>query len=191
MTALLRGRVWCFGDDVNTDLILPIEVIPLPRQERARHVFRANRPGWASQVREGDMLVAGRNFGMGSGRPAALALKDLGVRCVLAESINGLFLRNCVNFALPALEVPGVRALFDEHDIAEVAFEAGVVEHPGSRTRLSAPPWPEPLLRCLRSGGLVQRLETDGLLHPVTWEPPPEPAAPSVGDPSLFTRRPS
>ncbi|RMF89043.1 MAG: 3-isopropylmalate dehydratase, partial [Nitrospinota bacterium] len=60
---LIRGRVWKFGDDINTDLIMPQVAFALPLEEQIRYVFRANRPGWVEQVREGDIIVAGRNFG--------------------------------------------------------------------------------------------------------------------------------
>lgn len=172
MNPILRGRVWCVGDDINTDLILPVDVMPLPRKERTQHVFRANRPNWAAQVRPGDLLVAGRNFGMGSGRPTSLVMKDLGLACVLAESLNGLFLRNCVNFALPALEVQGVRAVFVEGDWAEVDFPAGTIVNLRTGVRLGGAPWPAMLLAIWRAGGLDEKLEAEGLLHPQGWRPP-------------------
>jgi 3-isopropylmalate/(R)-2-methylmalate dehydratase small subunit len=169
---VFRGRVWCFGDDLNTDLMMPISVIPLPRQERPQYVFQANRPGWSGQVRPGDLLVAGSNFGMGSGRSAAQVLKDLGLACLLAETINGLFFRNCVNFALPALEVAGVRAAFVEGDEAEVHFSAGRVVNLRTGAELTTNPWPESAVRTLNAGGLDAQLESEGLLHPVGWSPP-------------------
>ena len=172
MNQIFRARVWCVGDDINTDLILPIEILPLARMQRPQHIFQANRPGWAQQVKQGDILIGGRNFGMGSGRPAALAMKDLGLACVLAETFNGLFLRNCVNFALPALEVPGVRGAFEEGDEAEVDFAAATVTNLRTGTKLAGAPWPELLLQCMQAGGLVQKLEAEGYLHPLGWSPP-------------------
>jgi len=162
----LIGRVWKFGDHVNTDLIMPMTAIALPRAQRPRLTFVANRPGWAAQVRPGDVLIAGENFGTGSGRPAAEVLKDLGIACVLAESINGLFFRNCVNHALPALEIRGVTGAFEEADGAEIDFERGIV---WSRTRaieLRGEPWPPALLDVLSAGGLFPLLEQRGLILP-------------------------
>jgi 3-isopropylmalate dehydratase small subunit len=98
---LMWGRVWCVDDDINTDLILPIHVLRVPPPERPQHMFMANRPGWAALVRPGDILVAGKNYGMGSSRPAAQVMKDLGLACLLAESVNGLFFRNALNYAFP------------------------------------------------------------------------------------------
>ena len=162
----LAGRVWKFGDHVNTDLIMPMRAISLPRRERPRWAFSADRPGWASAVRSGDILVAGENFGTGSSRPAAEVLKDLGIGCVLAETLNGLFLRNCVNYALPALEVRGVVDAVAEGEEIEVIFEQGLIRNRARGTELRAEPWPAMLLDVLRAGGLLALLETKGLLLP-------------------------
>src|SRR3712207_7568731 len=90
-----------------------------PLEEQPRYVFSANRPGWVDLVAEGDLIVAGRNFGTGSSRPAARVLALLGIGGVIAESINGLFFRNSVNYAFPVLECPGVLEAFEEGDEAE------------------------------------------------------------------------
>jgi 3-isopropylmalate/(R)-2-methylmalate dehydratase small subunit len=134
-------------------------------------MFEANRPGWSAQVQPGDILVAGRNYGMGSGRPAAQVMKDLGLVCLLAESLNGLFLRNCVNLAFPALEIPGVHAAFEEGDEAEVDFTAGRIKNRRTGVELLGAPWPESALQTLKAGGLEAELELEGLLHPVGWTP--------------------
>ena len=74
-----KAKVWKFGDNINTDLILPITAHYLTPQEQARVVFQANRPGWVDQVQPGDILIGGKNFGMGSSRPAARSLKNVGL----------------------------------------------------------------------------------------------------------------
>ncbi len=158
------GRVWKFGNHVNTDLIMPMHAISLPRRERPRWAFSADRPGWASEVRAGDLIVAGENFGTGSSRPAAEVLKDLGIACVLAETINGLFFRNCVNYALPALEVRGVVEGVAEGEELEVEFESGVIRNQNRGTELRAETWPPMLLDVLSAGGLIPLLERKGLL---------------------------
>src|ERR1044071_3476328 len=124
---MITGRVWKFGDDINTDLMLPGPLLTASEEEQRRAVFSANRPGWLDDVRPGDILIGGRNFGMGSSRPAARNLKNLGLSCLVADSINGLFYRNAVNFAFPAMECPGVPVLFEEGDEALVYFDAGTV----------------------------------------------------------------
>jgi len=170
---IMRGRVWCFGDDINTDLILPIHILRLPRLQRPQHMFTANRPGWAAQVRKGDILVGGMNYGMGSSRPAAQVMKVLGLSCLLAESVNGLFFRNALNYAFPTLEIQDVRAAFEEGDEAEIDFEAGKATNCRTGKELHGPAWPELGLELLRAGGLAKQLEAGGYLHARGWRPPP------------------
>ncbi len=163
-----KARVWKFGDNINTDLILPVQAFYLTPGEQARWVFRANRPGWVDQVAPGDIIIGGRNFGMGSSRPAARSLKNLGLGCLVAHSINGLFFRNCVNFAFPALECRDVFDAFDEGDIAEVDFDAASVRNATRGTMLEAAGLPPKLLDLLKAGGIFALLEKDGSLGPRT-----------------------
>lgn len=162
------GRVWIVGDNINTDLILPIQAYYLSVDEQAKWVFSANRPGWSSIVGQGDILVGGRNFGMGSSRPAARSLRNLGLACLLAESINGLFYRNAVNFAFPAMEVPGVTELFVEGDVAEVSFSDARVLNVRSGASLHGVAMPPPLMRILEAGGIYPLLEREGLVAAAT-----------------------
>jgi len=158
------GRVWKFGNNVNTDLMLPVQAFYLSAEEQARWVFRANRPGWVDQVRPGDIVVGGRNFGTGSSRPAARSLKNLGLACLVAHSINGLFFRNCVNFAFPAMECRGVLDAFDEGETAEVDFDACSVRNAVRGTKLDAIGLPPKLLDLLKAGGIYPLLEREGLI---------------------------
>ncbi len=161
-----QARVWKVGDNINTDLILPNRAFYLTVEEQPAYVFSANRPGWSSQVQKGDILIGGRNFGMGSSRPAARSLKNLGLSCLIAPSINGLFFRNAVNFAFPALECPGVDEAFEEGDVAEVEFEAGRVRNVTRGTELQARPLPPQLLALVTAGGIYPLLEKEGLIAP-------------------------
>jgi 3-isopropylmalate/(R)-2-methylmalate dehydratase small subunit len=104
------GRAWCFGDAVDTDVMLPGHALRLPLDEAAQSAFEAVRPGWAATVGPGDVVIGGHDFGTGSARPAGAMLRLLGVRAVLAESMSSLFQRNAVNAGLLALAVPGVAA---------------------------------------------------------------------------------
>ena len=160
------ARVWKVGDNINTDLILPIQAFYLTPEEQARHVFRANRPGWVDLVEPGDILIGGKNFGMGSSRPAARSLKNLGLGCLVAESINGLFFRDCVNFAFPAMECRGVFDAFSESDVAEVDFDACGVRNVTTGEALPATGLPPKLLDLLKAGGIYPLLEKEGLIAP-------------------------
>ena len=160
------GKVWKFGPNINTDLILPGHIQLASPEAQARAVFEANRPGWVDEVAPGDIIVAGANFGMGSSRPAARSLKNLGLACLVAESINGLFFRNCINWGFPALECPGAFDAFAEGDSAEISFEDFTVRNAASNAVLSAGEIPPILLRTLDAGGIYPLLEAEGLIAP-------------------------
>ena len=150
---MVDGDVWIFGDDINTDLIAPTPYIYLPAKEQARHVFEANRPGWVDKVKPGDFIVAGRNFGMGSSRPAPMV-------------INALFFRNCVSFGLLALECPGVSRLLRERQRARVSFDNFTVRNLATGQTLKTVPVPPALISLMRSGGIFPLLEREGLIAP-------------------------
>ena len=162
------GRIWKFGDNINTDLILPIIAFYLTPEEQAQHVFGANRPGWVGQVKPGDIIIGGKNFGMGSSRPAARSLKTLQIGCLVAESINGLFYRNAVNWALPAMECPGVHGAFEEGEFAEVDFDEGVVRNLTRSVSIQGERVPSELVSIVSAGGIYALLEKRGAIAPRT-----------------------
>ena len=161
---MISGRVWKVGDNINTDLILPGHVMFLPDAERQRYLFQANRPQWVQEVRAGDIIVAGKSFGMGSSRPAALALRNVGVACVIAESLGRLFFRNAVNFGLLALECPGIDAAFEEGEMATVSVDDFCVRNDTRAATLEAKPVPQSLLKLMLGGGIFPVLEREGLI---------------------------
>ena len=163
---MITGSVWTFDDNINTDLILPGDLLFATEAAQAKAVFSANRPGWVDEVGSGDVIVGGLNFGMGSSRPAARSLRNVGVGAVLAESINGLFFRNAVNFGLVALEVPGVRATFAEGQTAEISLENFSVRNKENGAVLKALPIPQMLLDLVLGGGIYPHLERQGLIEP-------------------------
>ncbi|MFC0434030.1 3-isopropylmalate dehydratase [Kutzneria buriramensis] len=158
----IEGRVWVVGDSVTTDAMYPGYAMKLPLPEAARHVFYDLRPGWTDEVREGDVVVAGRNFGLGSSRPVASLFLELGVRALLADEFNSLFLRNCINFGLPALTVPGVRGIFADGDTARVDFVEGWCENVTTRAKIQAEPLPDFVRDILAAGGLLPKLAREG-----------------------------
>lgn len=165
MPELLRGRVWKFGDDINTDLIQPSVGAASP-EERAKYCFAANRPGWSTNVKKGDIIIGGRNFGTGSSRPAAANFITLGIACVIAESMNGLFLRNSINLGLPALSVPGAPGAFEEMDEAEVNLKSGSLCNLRTGAALTFAPLPEMVLDVLDHGGLMAVMLERGYVDP-------------------------
>src|SRR3954452_5052621 len=163
---MVSGRVWKFGDDINTDLMLPGPLLTATEAEQARAVFSANRPGWIDRIAPGDIIVGGRNFGTGSSRPAARSLRNIGLGCLIAESINGLFFRNAVSFGFLALECPGVAAAFEEGQTAEVSIADWTVRNRDTGAVLHVSPVPERLLALMTGGGIYPRLEAEGLIAP-------------------------
>ncbi len=163
---MLAGRVWSFGDNINTDLMLPGPLLLATEEEQRRAVFAANRPGWVDQARAGDILIGGLNYGMGSSRPAARSLRNCGIAALVADSINGLFFRNAVNFGLLALECPGVHAAFAEGQTAEIVIEDFTVRNRETGAVLKALPVPPMLLELMLNGGVYPHLEREGLIAP-------------------------
>jgi len=156
----LRGRAWKFGDDVNTDLIIPGKYLELTEpREMARHAMEGIDPTFPERVGAGDIVVAGRNFGCGSSREhAPLALKYAGVGAVIAESYARIFYRNAINIGLPALECPGVADAVDDGDVLEIDLNSGIIEVTGKGVRLRFTPLPEFMLGVLNEGGLTAYL---------------------------------
>jgi len=162
---MIAGKVWKFGDNINTDLMLPGPLLLMPEEEQKKAVFSANRPGWVDEVQPGDIIVGGLNYGMGSSRPAARSLRNCGVAALVASSINGLFFRNAVNFGLLALECPGVHAAFEEGHTLEISLEEFTVRNRETGTILKALQIPQTLLDLMLNGGLYPYLEKQGLIE--------------------------
>ena len=154
----MSGRAWIFGDDVDTDAIAPGRWMKEGIDQLSRHCLEALDPGFASGVRPGDVLVAGRNFGCGSSREqAAQVLRQLGLAAVLARSFAGLFYRNAVNLGLPVLECEQAGRVAAGAEIG-VDLEAAAVHLAGGET-LHCAPMPPFLLDIVRAGGLLNQLE--------------------------------
>jgi 3-isopropylmalate/(R)-2-methylmalate dehydratase small subunit len=160
----IQGRIWKFGDHIDTDQMMPPDTFRLPLPEQARSLFRTLRPGWVNQVEKGDIILGGKNFGVGSSRPAARALKFLGIEAVLAESINGLFFKNCINYGLPAFNLPGAAQYFQEGERAEINVEAGTIKNLDTAICLQVPMLPGMLIDILKAGGIVELLQQEGYL---------------------------
>lgn len=159
MTSALRGRVWVFGDDVDTDVMAPWNDMGLPWEERRERVLHT-RPGFAAAVSPGDVVVAGRNWGCGSSREQAPDnLRLLGLAAVVAESFGRIYFRNCVATAFPNLACPEVRAAFREGDEIELDLASGAVRNPDSGAVLHGEAWNPDMLAILEAGGLLEVLK--------------------------------
>lgn len=167
MALQVEGRSWVFGDDINTDLIMPGSAFLLPVEEQIKYCFSANRPGWSEQVERGDILVAGVNFGVGSGRPIGNVLATLGIVGVIAASFNGLGLRNCVNYGLHVLTCPDIGSVATDGDRIAVDWKSGTVRNLESDMETTGRPLPDALLEIAEKGGIVPILQSEGLLEDI------------------------
>lgn len=155
----MSGRAWIFGDDVDTDAIAPGAYMKSGIDELARHCLETLDPAFAREVRPGDVLVAGRNFGAGSSREQApQALKHLGIAALVAPSFAGLFYRNALNLGLPLLVCPDAGTI-RPGDRLRVDPEAGRIENLSRGETLACEPIPAHLMQMLRDGGLLAHLE--------------------------------
>ncbi|MCX9073056.1 MAG: 3-isopropylmalate dehydratase small subunit [Candidatus Methanoperedens sp.] len=150
------SNVWKFGDDIDTDAIIPGKYLTINNpKELAKHAFEGVRPEFARNVRDGDIIVAGFNFGCGSSREhAPLALKGSKVKCIIAKSFARIFFRNAINIGLPLLECPDTDRI-EEGDYIEVDFESGIIANASKKQTYNATPLPDFVRGIVEEGGLI------------------------------------
>ncbi|NLI74343.1 MAG: 3-isopropylmalate dehydratase [Euryarchaeota archaeon] len=154
----LSGKVWKFGDHVDTDQIIPAERLVSEYNDRlGEFVFEKVRPGVADQITEGDVIVAGKNFGCGSSREhAPRALVQAGVTAVVAESFARIFYRNSINIGLVLVEA---KIEAEEGDVVSVDVENGTVKNDKSGKEWTFPQYPQYIRDLISSGGLMNRIK--------------------------------
>jgi 3-isopropylmalate/(R)-2-methylmalate dehydratase small subunit len=164
---VIQGRVWKLGDNVDTDQLLPGRYLSLTDPAvLAAHCLEDVWPEFSQQVQPGDILVAGDNLGCGSSREhAPLALKALGISCLVAGSFARIFFRNAINLGLPALASPGAAAGLEQGDEVRIDLEAGQIENLSRPFSAAAPPLPAFLSEIIAAGGMTayvrSRVHTD------------------------------
>ena len=155
----MSGRAWVYGDDLDTDLLAPGKYMKFGIEEIAKHCLEMVDPAFAPGVRPGDVVVGGRNFGMGSSREQApAALKALGVAAVIAQSFAGLFYRNCFNVGLLALTCPQAGRI-RAGDAIRFDAAAGSIANLTTGETLACEPIAPHLMTLVREGGLLAHLE--------------------------------
>ncbi|OGC41964.1 3-isopropylmalate dehydratase [candidate division WOR-3 bacterium RBG_13_43_14] len=157
----IKGRVYKFGDNINTDIIYPGKYLSITteREEMARHCFETVYPEFLKIAEPGDIIVAGRNFGCGSSREqAATCLKYFGISAVVAESFARIFYRNAINLGLTVVIAPGISKKLEHNDIIEVDLKMGIIISKKNREELKTIRLPSSVLEILSAGGLVPYL---------------------------------
>ena len=151
------ARAWRFGDDVDTDVIIPAQYLTSSdEKELGLHALEGLDPGFADEVRPGDVVVAGRNFGCGSSREhAPLALRGAGVSVVVAASFARIFFRNAINTGLPVLVCPEAVEATETGDDLDIDVSSGTIFNATKEMRFAARPHPEFVLEIIERGGLV------------------------------------
>jgi 3-isopropylmalate dehydratase small subunit len=159
LPVLIRGRVWRFGHDVDTDVMAPWGTISAPFEERRSKIL-AIRSSFAAQVSPGDVIVAGRNWGCGSSREQAPEnLQRLGVAAVVAESFGRIYFRNAIAIGFPNVACPGVHDAFADGDELELVVREALVRNPGRGIELQGRPWTPDMADIVAAGGLLEVLK--------------------------------
>lgn len=155
---IFRGAAWKVGDHIDTDVIIPARyLVTADPQVLAAHCFEDLDPTLAARIRPGDILVAGENFGQGSSREhAPIALKGVGLACIIAKSYARIFYRNAFNIGLPLLECADLYAVTESGDRLTVDNETGRIVNETRGTSHTAAPLPEFMRRLVAAGGIIE-----------------------------------
>ena len=151
------GFVYKYGDNVDTDVIIPARYLNTSDEaELAKHCMEDIDTEFAKRVKQGDFIVANKNFGCGSSREhAPIAIKAAGVKCVIASSFARIFFRNCINIGLPIMECPEAAEKIIPGDDIDVDFETGVIKNISKNERYQSEPMPEFIRALIAENGLV------------------------------------
>ena len=157
MNETFTGKIWVLGDDIDTDIIIPTEYLALKTvQDMSPYAFSPLRPELAAQIKPGDIIVAGKNFGCGSSREQAPEIiKALGIRCVIAKSFARIFFRNAINNGLLLIENADLRDAVSEGDRIEVEVNKKIT-HEGKTYPIAS--LPQNLVDIIEAGGLVKAM---------------------------------
>ena len=161
MDTKFNGKIWTFGDDIDTDTIIPGKRGTIPTiEEMKRYAFELLKPEFGTAVKPGDILVAGKNFGCGSSREqAATVLSHNGVRCIIAKSFARIFYRNAINIGLPVLEIGTDVEKIEAGDELDVDMAKGEIKIVNKNITIKTKPLPEFIQKIADCGGLINYLK--------------------------------
>ena len=155
------GKVYKYGDNVDTDVIIPARYLNAPSpDELAKHCMEDIDATFAQKVQPGDIIVGGANFGCGSSREhAPIAIRACGVSCVIAPSFARIFYRNAINIGLPILECPAASEAINEGDVVAINFDTGVITDETTGQTFQAAPFPPFIQKIIKAGGLMKSIQ--------------------------------
>ncbi|MGN1032196.1 MAG: 3-isopropylmalate dehydratase small subunit [Intestinibacter sp.] len=158
---LASGKVFKYGDNIDTDVIIPARYLNTPdKKELASHCMEDIDIEFAKKVQEGDIIVANKNFGCGSSREhAPIAIKESGISCVIASTFARIFYRNAINIGLPILECDEAAKGIEEGDKVEIDFNTGIIKNVTKGETYQAEPFPEFMQNIIQNGGLIKSIE--------------------------------
>lgn len=157
---IFRGKVWRFGNDVDTDVIISVQHCHGTPSELAKHCMESIAPNFSEKVHPGDIIVAGTNFGCGSSRePAPIAIKAVGISCIIARSFARIFYRNSFNVGLPLFESPEIPSAIQDGDELEVDLDSGNIRVLSQNRTFKASPIPPFMQELILDGGLLKHIK--------------------------------
>lgn len=159
---IFKGKIWKYGDNIDTDVIIPARYLQsFDSKILAQHCLEDLDKNFAKNVKAGDILVAGENFGCGSSREhAPLSIKGTGVSCIVAKSYARIFFRNAINIGLPIFIAPEFVDASSNNNIVEVDGIKGEIKNINKNKSYNTSPLPEFLQNIIKSGGLINYLNT-------------------------------
>ena len=159
-----HGKVHKYGNNVDTDVIIPARHLNTQdHKELASHCMEDIDKDFINKVKEGDIMVAGDNFGCGSSREhAPIAIKAAGIDCVIATTFARIFYRNSINIGLPIMECPEASEKIDAGDEVEVDFDSGIIKNLTKGEEYQAHPFPESIQKIIKAGGLLKSIAEEG-----------------------------
>ena len=160
---MLKGKVFKFGDDIDTDIIVPATYLStFDEKQLAKHCMEYTNPEFYDEVKPGDIVVAGKNFGCGSSREhAPIAIKGCGVSIVIAKSFARIFYRNALNIGLYILECPDAVDGINQGDEVSVDVDTGVITNVTSGATYKAQPFPKFIQNIIECGGLINAIKAN------------------------------
>lgn len=160
---MIKGKVWKYKDNINTDIISPPASLELCTEEAAKYTMAAVDPEFASGFRPGDLFVAEHNLGSGSSREnAPLMLRQLGVRTIVAMDYARIFFRNCINGGILTIECPRTDRI-SKGDVLSIDYQGGKIYNETTGEEYACNPIPEHVMGIIRCGGLIEYLKKEKL----------------------------